>query len=302
MITLIGFGYDDLKVVPYRIDIANYSDACLLPYPFKSDFHLVSNGIDLRYRPITEAPIKGTKVYCDKCNLTNFLLKDKYEIVKTKEADLLISDFRQGYRTFKVKIFYNKDNNCLLVMPQNCSFPETFPKVYEGTVAAVYGLWDCDFKYLTPIGMPVCSVDDIIHFAEAPEYDFTVDTCASILELITSDKSNYLLGMTTLFSMNFLKYLETTKALLHCIPSRYDWDSEDTEDIQIGIEIIHSHSNYVYDCGDKWAYGIYGPIKTDPDEDTKLIKEFANSSLLKQFPEIYQYQIKEFINHCKATK
>ena len=211
--TLLGINTDGCEVFNYHPKIN--CDAILIPYPLDPSFNLESDGIHIRPKYITTAPAKGSLIYAPGHGISSLILKDKYIEADSSNYDVLATNEKVGYRTFKVLII--KQNRRLLVYPldnldSSLNYVNT---IYKGTVAVTYN--GSELSRIIKIAREnksICDFPHLIQFTESPEYDLTPEACKSLFDMCSSpDKETVILGLTSVLSSNLIKYRETCRAL-----------------------------------------------------------------------------------------
>lgn len=221
--TLLGIDTDGCAVFSHHPQIND--NAILIPYPLDPSFNLESDGIHIRPKYITNAPAKGSLIYAPGYGINSLILKDKYVEADSSNYDVLVTNDKVGYRTFKVLII--KQDRRISVYPLDNLDPSLnyINTIYKGTVAVTYN--GSELSRIIKIAhenKSVCDFPHLIQFTESPEYDLTPETCRSLFDMCNSpDKETVILGLTSVLSSNLIKYKETCRALRNVSNARISY-------------------------------------------------------------------------------
>lgn len=231
-IKLRGFGkFDDYKVLRWRFTPERISECIILPYPLDPAFNLQSDGVCITSLHTAVPPKEGSKVYMADQNCpSNIFFKNKYSICDSPEdADILVDNSRVGYKTFRAVIRAYLDSNLIIISAPDNDAPYMSTKIiYSGVIAVIYNLSAfAKVEQFKPLNKPTFSTLQLLKYSESPEFDLNLDICKNILEMVTStDVDTVYTGVNILFSSNFLKYEETTKAFLNMARKWFIYASE----------------------------------------------------------------------------
>lgn len=283
---LLGFGYDDYKVMTNRL-YNPYTYRELIFSPDNKNVKVVDNFIYFNYSQ--SKPEFHSKIYFNGVKPSEFLLKEKFEICNDiNSADIIVDDSVFSCSFINMDLIVDKSQKKVCVVEPEFSnikgIHVDFPnRLLELVISG---------KCVKPIYKNI----DILKYCETPENDLTPEICLEIEKMLKSNDIDARdLGLMTLFSMNVLTFPKITEYFLK-LESRsiYEYPPE------IGYMTSYVHKSLEFDpyVSQKELSLIYKFFSKKTNSPEILIRNTFNFSIMEKDEISYyiDYDDKDFWN------